>query len=169
MLAREGSRRQPHRMSIVISTLGRYRATLLLAVSLLALGGVAGYGTLQLRHIVVLQARTDAVAAICTSLQGQQYDALATMIDPAPVPPLATGTFDRKGLLAKLQTLDQKQGKVTSCEIRALELGDESATYLLTLRRPHTPASIGMLVIVQHEPDGAWRISRRSPFTSNPV
>jgi hypothetical protein len=147
----------------------RYRATVLLAISLLLLGGVAAFGAVRLRQVISLHMRADTAAAICSTLQRQQYETLANMIDPAPVPPLATDAFNPRTFEAQLHALDQHQGAVTSCAARPLQLDDESATYTFTLSRTHAAAPIGMLVILRHEPDNGWRISRRSSFTSTPV
>lgn len=147
----------------------RYRATLLLALSLLLLGAVGAFGAVRLRQVIALQMRTDTVTAICSTLQRQQYEALASMIDPAPVPPLATGVFDSHAFQTKLQTLDQHQGAVNSCAWRPLQLADESGSYVFTLHRAHTTAPITTTVFLQHEPDNGWRISRQSPFASAPV
>lgn len=153
----------------ITKALTRYRAIVLLAISLLALGAVAGYGALQLRLVISLQLRTDTVAAICTTLRHQQYDALAAMIDPTPVTPVATGAFDAHAFQTQLHTLDLRQGEVSSCAWNALHLDDESATYIYTLHRVHVTTPIAMQVILQREPDNTWRISRSSAFTSHPV
>ncbi|HEU5347226.1 MAG TPA: hypothetical protein VFU63_01310 [Ktedonobacterales bacterium] len=150
-------------------TLARYSATLLLAASLLLLGGAGAFGAWQLSGVISRQQRMDTAAAVCATLKSQRYDTLASMIDPTPNPPLAAGAFDQRAWLARLHTLDQQQGAVTDCTWHALELGDDSATYFYTLHRPHTPVPIGMLVVLVREPDIGWRISRRSPFTTNPV
>ena len=156
-------------MEIIAKTLARYRVEVVLAVTLLLLGAATWYGATRLQGVIVRQERTDTAAAICATLQSRQYDALAAMIDPAPVAPGATQPFDRTAFVARLRTLEQRQGAVTSCAWRALQLDDESATYLYAMRRPHTPVPIGMLVVLRYDPDSGWRISRRSPFTSDPV
>ena len=153
----------------ILKALARYRATLLLAATLLLLGAAGAYGARQLAYVLAREQRTDTAIAVCTTLKSQQYETLAQMIDPAPVPQLAPGAFDQHALLAQLHTLDQQQGPVTSCTWRALQLNDDSATFLLTLRRQHATAPIGTLVILERTPDIGWRISRRSPFTSKPV
>lgn len=153
----------------ITRTLSAYRTTLLLAVTLLILGAVAGYGALQLRRVIALQLRADAVAAICPALQRQQYDSLASLIDPTPVAPVASKAFDSRAFQSDLRTLDQRQGNVRSCVWRPIQLSDESALYLFTLHRPHVSAPIAMQVVLQHGPDNGWRISRSSPFTSHPV
>ncbi len=89
----------------------RYRATLLLAIALLLLGGVAAFGAVRLRQVISLQMRADTAAAICSTLQRQQYETLANMIDPAPVPPLATGAFNPHTFETQLHALDQHQGR----------------------------------------------------------
>ncbi|HEX6540968.1 MAG TPA: hypothetical protein VF040_04375 [Ktedonobacterales bacterium] len=150
-------------------TLDRYRASLLLALALLLLGTAAAYGATQLQGAISRQMRADAASAICASFQNQEYDALAEMVDPAPITPVAAQTFNRKTLIAQLQSIDQHQGRVSACSWHLLQADDESATYVFSLSRPQTPVPIGMLVIFRHEPTGDWRISRRSPFTSAPV
>lgn len=153
----------------ITTALIRYRATILLAVSLLLLGAVAGLGAAQLGQIISRQTRADTIDAICGIYQHQAYDRLAAMIDPAPVPSLAAGVFNPTAFQAQLHTIDQQQGMVHGCAWRSLHLDDNSATYLFTLQRPHIPVPIGMMVIMRHEPDNSWRISRESLFTSKPV
>lgn len=153
----------------ITTALIRYRATILLAVSLLLLGAIAGLGAAQLGQIISRQMRTDTVAAICGTFQHQAYDRLATMIDPTPVPPLAAGPFNPTTFQAQLHALDQQQGLVSGCAWRPLHVDDNGATYLFTLQRPRTPIPIGMMVVMRHAPDNGWRISRESPFTSKPV
>jgi hypothetical protein len=151
------------------TVVSRYRATFILAILLLLLGAAAGYGAMRLSRIISLQERADATAAICASLKSQKYDALAALIDPAPVPPQVTGAFDRAAFLAQLQALDQHQGTVDGCSWRETQSDENGATYVYTLHRQKNPKAIGMLVILVHEPDDGWRISRRSQFTSTPV
>jgi hypothetical protein len=152
-----------------IGSIARYRATLLLAASLLLVGGASGFGAAQLRGVISREARTIAIATICPSLEKHEYDTLAAMVDPAPVAPLATRPFSPRTFIAQLRIVDQREGGVTHCSWRPALLGDETTSYHLLLRRPHIPVSIDLLVVLRHEPDNSWRISRSSPFTSDPV
>jgi hypothetical protein len=155
-------------MSITATAI-KYRVTLALAMALLLLGALAGVATAQLGHIMSRQMRADTATSICTMLQHQQYVALAAMVDPAPVPPTATGAFDGDAFQTQLQTLDRQQGAVNSCAWSSLHLDDESATYQFVLSRHNPSVSSVTTVVLQHEPDNGWRISRRSAFTSKPV
>lgn len=152
-----------------IGSIARYRVTLLLAASLLLVGGASGFGAAQVRGVISREARTTVIATICPSLEKHEYGTLAAMVDPAPVAPLATRPFSARAFIAQLRIVDQRKGGVTHCSWRPAQLGDETASYHLLLRRPRIPVSIDLLVVLRHEPDNGWRISRSSPFTSDPV
>lgn len=180
MICRQDARIQVQRMSSIEGIIGtlttslttsltRYRASLLLAASLLLLGGAGGYGAAQLRQIISRQQRADAIAAVCATLQRQQYETLTGMVDPAPVAPTATSPFDQQAFVAQLRALDQQEGAVARCSWHDIQVGNETASYHVSLRRPRIPLSIGLLVVLKHEPDNGWRISRQSPFTSKPL
>jgi hypothetical protein len=153
----------------IVPALVKFRVTLLLATFLLLLGGVAGLATFQLGRIVSRQIRSDTATEICTMLQHQQYAALAELVDPTPVPPSAAGTFDAHLLETQLQSLDQQFGVVNDCTWSSLVLSDESGTYQFVLRRRSPTVSSVTTVILEHEPDNGWLISRRSTFTSHPI
>jgi hypothetical protein len=152
-----------------IGAIARYRATLLLAASLLLVGGASGFGAARLRGVISREARTTVIAMICPSLEKHKYETLAAMVDPAPVAPLATTSFSPRAFIAQLRIVDQREGGVSQCSWHPALFGDETASYHLLLRRPRIPVSIGLLVVLRHEPDNGWRISRSSPFTNDPV
>ncbi len=153
----------------IMAVLIKFRVALLLATFLLLLGTVAGLATFQLGRIVSRQIRSDTATEICTMLQHQQYAALVELVDPAPVPPSASGTFDTHLFQTQLQGLDQQQGTVNDCSWSSLELSDESGTYQFVVRRRSPTISSVTTVILEHEPDNGWLISRRSTFTSHPI
>ena len=153
----------------MMAALIKFRVTLVLAVSPVLLGTVAGVATFQLGRIVSRQVRSDTATEICTMLQHQQYAALTELVDPAPVPPSASGTFDAQTFQTQLQALDKQQGTVNECSWSSLELSDESGTYQFVIRRRSPTTSSVTTVILEHEPDNGWLISRRSEFTSHPT
>ena len=153
----------------IMAVMIKFRVALLLAASLVLLGTVAGLATFQLGRIVSRQIRSDTATEICTMLQHQQYAALVELVDPAPVPPSASGTFDAHLFQTQLQGLDQQQGTVNDCSWSSLELSDESGTYQFVVRRRSPTISSVTTVILEHEPDNGWLISRRSTFTSHPI
>lgn len=153
----------------MMAALIKIRVTLVLAVFLLLLGAVAGLATFQLGRIVSRQIRSDTATEICTMLQHQQYTALAELVDPTPVPPSASGTFDPQKFQSQLQALDQQQGTVNDCSWSSLEISDESGTYQFVVRRRSPTVSSVATVVLEHEPDNGWLISRGSAFVSHPV
>jgi len=153
----------------IMAALIKFRVMLLLAVTLVLLGTVAGLATFQLGRIVSRQVRSDTATEICTMLQHQQYAALAELVDPTPVPPSASGTFDPQKFQSQLGALDQQQGTVNDCSWSSLELSDESGTFQFVLRRRSPPVSSVTTVILEHEPDNGWLISRSSAFVSHPI
>jgi len=163
--ARSERRQQMGMMAALI----KFRVTLVLAVTLVLLGATAGLATFQLGRIVSRQLRSDTAAEICTMLQHQQYAALTELVDPTPVPPSASGTFDAQTFQTQLQALDKQQGTVNDCSWSSLELSDESGTYQFVIRRRSPTVSSVSTVILEHEPDNGWLISRRSEFTSHPI
>jgi hypothetical protein len=163
--ARSERRQQMGMMAALI----KFRVTLVLAVLLVLLGAAAGLATFQLGRIVSRQARSDTATEICTMLQHQQYAALTELVDPAPVPPSASGTFDAQKLQSQLQALDQQQGVVNDCSWSSLQLSDESGTYQIVVRRRSPTISSVVTVVLEHEPNNGWLISRGSAFVSHPV
>lgn len=153
----------------IMAALIKFRVTVVLAVSLVLLGTVAGLATFQLGRIVSRQVRADTAAEICTMLEHQQYAALAELVDPTPVPPTASGTFDAQKFQTQLQSLDQQLGTVNDCTWSSLQLSDESGTYQLVVRRSSPTVSSVATVVLEHEPDNGWLISRSSAFVSHPV
>ncbi|HKT37511.1 MAG TPA: hypothetical protein VJR48_04010 [Ktedonobacterales bacterium] len=153
----------------MMAALIKFRVTLVLAVSLVLLGTVAGVATFQLGRIVSRQVRADTAAEICTLLEHQQYTALAELVDPTPVPPSASGTFDAQKFQSQLQALDQQQGTVNDCSWSSLQLSDESGTYQIVVRRRSPTISSVVTVVLEHEPNNGWLISRSSAFVSYPV
>ena len=153
----------------MMAALIKFRVTLVLAVSLVLLGTVAGVATFQLGRIVSRQVRADTAAEICTLLEHQQYTALAELVDPTPVPPSASGTFDAQKFQSQLQALDQQQGTVNDCSWSSLQLSDESGTYQIVVRRRSSTISSVVTVVLEHEPNNGWLISRSSAFVSHPV
>jgi len=102
-------------------------------------------------------------------LERQQYTALVELVDPTPVPPSASGTFDAQKLQSQLQALDQQQGVVNDCSWSSLQLSDESGTYQIVVRRRSPTISSVVTVVLEHEPNNGWLISRGSAFVSHPV
>ncbi len=153
----------------IMAALIKFRVTVLLAVSLVLLGTVAGLATFQLGRIVSRQVRADTAAEICTMLEHQQYAALAELVDPTPVPPTASGTFDVQKFQAQFQALDQQLGTVNDCTWSSLQLSDESGTYQIVVRRSSPTVSSVATVVLEHEPDNGWLIYRSSAFVSHPV
>lgn len=155
--------------------------TVVLALALLAVG-VAGYQAAMLLTTAVygptgVSASSSNLANyVCFALLRQDYQRLGAYIDPAPIPPAVTGTFDARTTLARLRTLDTDQGVVTACSVAPYGAGrvvssDGSVSYRLTLRRAKAagPAS-GALVLRERTtapPD--WQIERDSSFLIAPA
>lgn len=138
--------------------------TLVLAACLV-LVGVSGIGAQNLlRHAMRPRTAGDAAALLCTALRNRDYDTLISQIDPAPVPPAASGAFDGRALQAQLQALDTAQGPVTSCGYQLISASGTTDQFAYTIHRARTTVAIGMLVEVKRQPDGNWKITRRSTF-----
>jgi hypothetical protein len=150
------------------------RLTLLLAL-LLLLVGLAGAGALRLLlHAMRPPTADDTAQLVCTAFTQQNYDLLVAQVDPAPVPPAATGRFDANALRTQLTTLDGAQGKVTTCSYKQLAFsnlasGGTSLQYIFTIHRAQTSAPVSLVMILVHEADGSWKLSRGSDFLGNPA
>lgn len=151
---------------------GALRATLLLAV-LLALVGVAGGGALKLlQHAMRVPTADDTAQLVCTAYSQQNYDLLLQQIDPAPVPPANTTTFDANALRAQLKSLDASQGDVSACTYKQLDfsnitVGNNALQYAFTLHRTHASKEFDLIMTLMRESNGTWKISRASNFTGS--
>lgn len=140
----------------------RLRVTIVLAL-LLILVGVAAAGAVRLlEHAMRAPTADDTAQLVCTAFQHQDYSLLLQQIDPAPVPPAASDKFDATILRQQLMSLDASQGVVTSCRYNQLNTNVNPLQYDYTLRRARTTAPITLLVLIQHESDGTWKVSRGS-------
>lgn len=156
-------------------------AFLLIALALVvALAGVgfASYAAATaLGHVARAAARRGAetpsalAATVCADFLHQNYDDLIPRVDPKPAQPAATGGFDASATLARLRTIDQRDGPVSSCTATRLDAsqtdpqnGPDGATrLLLVMWRVGDP--IASVLITRQDPDtGAWLIERDSSF-----
>jgi len=147
------------------------RVTLALIV-LLVLVGYAGGGAVKFLIYAMRPPTADDVAQlVCTTLKTQNYDLLIQKINPAPVPPEATGPFNPAAIRTQLQSFDAQGGKVTSCSYMRLRYASVSGStnnlqYAYTLRRARTSGPLSMVVIIQSDGNGGWDISRATSFAA---
>lgn len=140
----------------------KLRVTIVLAL-LLVLVGVAAAGALKLlEHAMRAPTANDTAQLVCTAFQRQDYNLLTQQIDPTPVPPAASDNFDATTLHQQLMSLDTSQGAVTSCKYSQLNTNVNPLQYDYTLRRERTASPITLIILIVHERDGTWKISRGS-------
>lgn len=150
--------------------------TVVLALLLLTVGA-AGYEAATLLHdAITAPAHVNGSAAstaafVCDALKRQDYQQLVTYIDPAPVLPTVTGTFDPRLTIAQLRARDTQEGKVVSCVFEPYAAGsvvsaDGAIRYKLTLRRAKAPVSAAGTLILRQRTSGnhGWLIGRESSF-----
>lgn len=148
--------------------------TVVLALALLAVGAASYQAATLLQYAATtpLNATAASTAAlVCDTLKRQDYQQLVTYIDPAPVAPAVTTTFDAQTTLNQLRALDTQDGAVVDCSTtpytsQSIVSTDGATRYQLTLRRAKaTQPSSGTLVLRQ-ESSGArlWLIGRDSSF-----
>ncbi len=146
------------------------RSMLLLAV-LLTLVGLAGGGALKLlQHAMRVPTADDTAQLVCTAYSQYNYDLLIQHIDPAPVAPSNTGTFDPTTLRDQLKSLDASQGNVSTCTYKQLDfsnisVGNNALQYTFTMHRTHASKEFDLVMTLVHESDGTWKVSRASNFT----
>ncbi len=150
--------------------------TVLLALLLLSVGA-AGYEAASLLGFAIstsasANATPSGLAAlVCDSFKRQDYQHLVTYVDPAPIPPAVTATFDARQTIAQLQMLDANEGKVTSCAFApysgANVVSTDGATrYQMTLRRVGAVGPIIGTLVLRQQSSGqrGWQIERDSFF-----
>ena len=155
--------------------------TVLLALLLLSVG-VAGYEAASLLGFAISGAASanatpsGLAALVCDSFKRQDYQQLVTYIDPAPIPPAVTTTFDARQTIAQLQTLDANEGKVTSCAFAPYTGGsvvstDGATRYQVTLRRAAAVGPIVGALVLRQQSGGprGWQIERDSFFLVSPI
>lgn len=142
-----------------------WRVTLLLALAL----SLAALGALGVDRVLRWSLRSptvgDEASAACAYLLNGNYAVLAGEMDPVP-DGASTGPFDRATFTAGLRALDARDGRVTSCALRQMGSNDSAPVviFAMTVRRAHLSYPLGSLVVVRHEADGRWLISRASTF-----
>lgn len=146
------------------------RTTLLLAVLLLLVGVAGGSALKLLQHAMRVPTADDTAQLICTAYSQQNYDLLIQRIDPAPVAPANTGSFDANALRGQLNSLDAGQGAVSTCTYRQLDfsnisVGGNALQYTFAMHRAHAPKEFDLIMTFVHENDGTWKVSRASNFT----
>ena len=168
------------------------RLALVFALLLLALGVAAGASVSLLVHAIsgpppVTQpagsagdkpAVEDIGNQVCDAYVTQNYDALVTLIDPAPVPTSVPGAFDagaRAALETNLKALDSSPGKVTKCTSSGPTPGTGAAEgksiYKLVMTRGtgQKVTTFTHTIIAIKQSDGALKIERDSDFHGVPA
>jgi len=167
------------------------RLALVFALILLALGVAAGVSVSLLVHAIAgPPAAAQPTAAtggktvqdigdqMCAAYVTQNYDALVSLIDPAPVPPTASGAFNagaQAALETELKAIDSKTGKVTKCTSSGPTAGtgvtEGKSLYKLVMTRDtgQKLASFTHTLIAIKQPDGGLKIERDSDFLGIPA
>jgi hypothetical protein len=167
------------------------RLALVFALILLALGVGAGASVSLLVHAIAepppvaqsTAAAGDKIAQdigdqVCAAYVTQNYDALVSLIDPAPVPPSVPGAFDagaRAALETNLKALDSSPGKVTKCTSSGPTTGtgvtEGKSIYKLVMTRSagQKLTTFTHTIITVKQPDGTLKIERDSDFHGIPT
>jgi hypothetical protein len=152
----------------------RLRVTLALLLALTVSGLASAEGAALLQRALRTPSADDIAQRICTAYLAQNYDLLASQIDPATIAPNVTAPWDahaQAALLEQLHTEDAALGRVTHCAYSALAFGagPRPATtrqYLFSMQRAK-PYSTGMNL--NRQADGGWLIARDSDFLGVPA
>jgi hypothetical protein len=134
--------------------------------------GLAGYGAVRaadlLQHSMTSVTQpTDVVTVVCTAYKSQNYTLLTQKIDPAPVPPALTDTFNPNIVTTQLKALDKIQGTVSACQPGQATTAGDVVQYSLTMQRTHHPLPITVVLILHRAQDGTWKISRETNFAGS--
>jgi hypothetical protein len=157
-----GAYRAPH------ASQGRALSITLALAVVLALAGLGAVHGAELLAFAMRVSGPDDVATIaCTAYTTQRYPLLTQRIDPAPVPPAVTGAFNPASVETQLRALDKTQGIVQRCDLGRFSGGDPAAQYPITLWRAHAPLAATIVLLLRHEPNGAWMISRATNFAGS--
>ncbi|HEX5572224.1 MAG TPA: hypothetical protein VFX31_12605 [Ktedonobacterales bacterium] len=152
--------------------------TVVLALALLAVGAASYQAATLLRYASTTPPNATAAGAaalVCDTLTRQDYQQLAGYIDPAPVPPAVAGAYDAQATIAKLRSLDARDGAVVACHAapysnQSIVSTDGATRYQLTLRRAHSTLSSSGTLVLRQQSSGAhgWLIGRDSSFLTAP-
>lgn len=168
------------------------RLALVFALLLLALGVAAGASVSLLVHAIAgpppaaqlagsagdKPAVEDIGNQVCDAYVTQKYDALVRLIDPAPVPPTASGAFNaaaQAALEAELKARDNSPGKVTKCTSSGPTPGTGAAEgksiFKLVMTRVLNQklTSFTHTIIAIKQTDGSFKIERDSDFLGIPA
>jgi hypothetical protein len=168
------------------------RLALVFALLLLALGVAAGAsvsllvraiaGPLPVAQPASSTGGTPAVEDIgnqvCDAYVTQKYDALVSLIDPAPVPPSVPGAFNagaQAALETNLKAIDSKTGKVTKCTSSGPTPGtgatEGKSIYKLVMTRTLAQklTTFNHTIIVIKQTDGILKVERDSDFSGIPA
>jgi hypothetical protein len=152
------------------STARRLSLALALGLALVGLAGVEF--DLALREALRPPTAADEASAVCNDLRSQDYDALASEVDPAP-DGASTGVFDRAAFVAALRAQDGALGPVRACALTQMNGADgiasDEVVFALTVRRSRAPDPLDALVVVRREARGQWAVSRASTFYYAPA
>jgi hypothetical protein len=142
-----------------------------ISLALAVVLALAGYGAARAAELLEFAMRTsgpiDVATVACAAYQSQRYQLLTQEIDPAPSPPRVTGAFNPAAIETQLRALDKLQGIVQHCDVGRFSGGDPIAQYTLTLQRARAPLPATIVLVLRHETDGAWKISRATNFSGS--
>lgn len=145
------------------------RSTLLATIALAALLALAGFGAVRaaelLQHAMhILVTPTDLARTTCTAYTTQNYALLTQLIDPTPIPPANSDTFNAATVATQLRAIDKIQGATQRCDIGAFDASGTRGQYHFTLQRSHASGPVTLVLILREQSDGSWRISRETNF-----
>lgn len=152
----------------------RGRSTLIVTVALAALLALTGFGAVRaaelLQHAMhILVTPTDLARTTCTAYTTQNYALLTQQIDPTPIPPANSDTFNPAAVSTQLRAIDKIQGATQRCDIGAFDANGTTGQYHFTLRRSQASGAIALVLILREQSDGSWKISRETNFGGTPA
>lgn len=142
--------------------------TIVLAVVLAAVGvgGVQAAGLLS--HAMTPSQPSDVASLACSAFQTQNYQQLINAFDANSTTASTANTYTPTALTAKLRAQDATAGPITKCSYKLLGQVPASASqgavanFGLSIQRAHQNAATTLVLIVDQQPDGTWKISRKS-------
>lgn len=136
---------------------------LLLVILLVGLAGAEAFSLLQ--YAMRLPTADDIAQIVCTSYQTRNYDLLIKQIEPETAHPPTTD-LSNSALKQQLQALDSASGNVTACSYSSEQISTGEVQYIFRVKRARVPQPGSLLLLLMHEPDGSWKISRGSISSS---
>lgn len=170
---RAGSSRSVSAQTPRVASRRRLR-TLTISLTLAVLVALTGFGAVRAAELLQQATRPpanpSAVAnTACTAYLTQNYPLLTAEVDPTPVPPANSDSFNPAVIQTQLRSADKIQGVVERCTPSHFVTTATGGQFPLSMQRTRVSTPITVTLILRAQADGSWKISRETSFTGSPA